>query len=91
MPVDGLSVVVHDPCMAVKTITLDLEAYELLRRHKKGSQSFSQVVKEHFRPRRTIEDLRRALEEVVVSEETLDAIDRQIEERRRDLARTVEL
>jgi predicted CopG family antitoxin len=82
---------VHDPCMAVKTITLDLEAYELLRRHKKGKQSFSQVVKEHFGPRRTISDFRRALDEVVLSEETLDAIDRQIEERRHDLARPVEL
>ena len=83
--------VVHDPCMAVKTITLDLEAYEILRRRKKGNQSFSQVVKEHFRPSHTIEDFRRALEEVVVSEETLDAIDRQIEARQRDLARPVEL
>jgi len=77
--------------MAVKTITLDLEAYELLRRHKKGKQSFSQVVKEHFEPKRTIGDFRRALDEVMLSEETLDAIDRQIEARRHDLARAVEL
>lgn len=81
----------HDSCMSVKTITLDLEAYELLRRRKKGRQSFSQVVKEHFGPRRTIEDFRRALDEAVVSEETLDAIDRQIELRQRDPARAIEL
>ena len=81
----------HDPCMAVKTITLDLEAYELLRRKKKGRQSFSQVVKEHFGPRRTIRDFRRSLGEVVLSEDTLDAVERQIEDRRNDPARPVEL
>jgi predicted CopG family antitoxin len=77
--------------MAVKTITLDLEAYELLRRHKRGRQSFSQVVKEHFGPRRTIDEFRKALDEVTLSDETLDAIDRQIEERQNDLARPVDL
>ncbi len=81
----------HAPCMAVKTITLDLEAYEILRRQKQGKQSFSQVIKEHFQPRHTVRDLERALEEVVLSEETLDVIDRQIEARQTDVARALEL
>lgn len=68
----------------MKTITLDLEAYELLRRHRKGRQSLSQVVKEHFGRKHTIDEFRRVLDEVVLSEETLDAVDEQIELRQKD-------
>lgn len=72
--------------MAVKTITLDLEAYELLRRHKRGAQSFSQVVKEHFRAQHTVGDLRRAIDATELDAETLDLIDDQIDRRTADVA-----
>jgi predicted CopG family antitoxin len=77
--------------MAVKTITIDLEAYEALAAEKAPGQSFSQVIKQHFGRRRTGRDLADALSRVQLSESTLDAIDTVVEQRRRDVARPVDL
>jgi predicted CopG family antitoxin len=77
--------------MAVKTITIDLEAYDVLSRHKEPGQSFSQVIKEHFARRPTGRDLLEVLGRVTLSEPTLDAIDAVIEERQRDVARPIDL
>ena len=43
--------------MASKTVALDEEACELLKRQKKGDESFSDVVKRLARPRRSISAL----------------------------------
>lgn len=40
--------------MATKTVALDDEAYQLLRRLKKGDESFSAAVKRLVRPRRRL-------------------------------------
>lgn len=77
--------------MAVKTITIDLEAYEILSRNKREGQSFSQVIKEHFSGARKGRDLRSALRGLSVSEETLDAIEAQVKRREANTAKAPEL
>lgn len=76
--------------MAVKTITIDLEAYEALSRLKRSGQSFSQVIKQHLGPHRG-RDLQRALAEIDLSDETLDRIDDQVEQRQTEPARAPDL
>src|SRR3989442_8760665 len=73
--------------MAVKTITIDLEAYEILARHKRAGQSFSQVIKQRLGGRMTGRDLAQAGARARISERTLDAIDIQIRFRHTSLAR----
>lgn len=41
---------VHDSCVATKTITLELDAYEKLRTAKRGRESFSSVVRRCILP-----------------------------------------
>jgi len=40
--------------MATKTVALDAEAYELLKRQKKADESFSDAVRRLARPRRPL-------------------------------------
>jgi predicted CopG family antitoxin len=88
---DGARVPVHAPCMAVKTITIDIEAYEVLSRRKRPGQSFSEVIKEHFGRRHTAADLLRAAPTLRLAPQTLSAIDKQIRARKKDLARAPRL
>ena len=74
--------------MAVKTITIDLEAYEILSRHKRSGQSFSQVIKTMLGHRMTGKDLLQAAARTTLTEKTIDAIDAQVR-RRSDRARRV--
>jgi len=72
--------------MAVKTITIDLEAYEALARRKRKGESFSRVIKEHFGRRRTGRDLAALLSEIRFSGSTLGRLDAIVARRRRDRA-----
>ncbi|HJZ77459.1 MAG TPA: antitoxin VapB family protein [Vicinamibacterales bacterium] len=76
--------------MAVKTITIDMEAYEALARRKGPGESFSDVIKRQFRGG-TGADLLRAAQRANISDETLDAVERQIKLRRRDRPRIPKL
>lgn len=77
--------------MAVKTITIDLEAYETLTRLKKEGQSFSQVIKENLQPRYPPSGLLRAMKEHPIAEDALDEIERLVQRRREDPAEAPEL
>ncbi len=77
--------------MAVKTITIDLESYEVLSRHKRPGQSFSQVIKERLGAVSTGRDLTAALARVRVGEDTLTALEHIVRSRQRDKARRVTL
>ena len=77
--------------MAVKTITIDLEAYDTLARHKKPGQSFSQVIKAHFGPRKTAGAFREALRATSVSERTVRAIEHVVKSRAASRARVPKL
>jgi predicted CopG family antitoxin len=78
---------VHDQCMGVKTITIDLEAYDLLARHKREGQSFSQVIKAHFGPQPTAGRFLERMRAIRVAPATLTAIERQVSDRKRHPAR----
>jgi len=77
--------------MAVKTITIDMKAYEILSRHKAAGQSFSDVIKERLGKRMTGKDLRALLAGAKVADETLDAIEVRVRARRRHGARPPKL
>jgi predicted CopG family antitoxin len=77
--------------MAVKTITIDLEAYDALARRKRPGQSFSRVIKEHFGAGATGRDLARALARLPFAADTLDGIAAEIRRRRRYPARAIRL
>ena len=72
--------------MAVKTITIDLEAYELLAACKRPGESFSRVIKRTLRDERyTASHLLAHLDEVLLGEDTVMAIKAVVKERERHL------
>lgn len=50
--------------MTSKTIALDHETYDLLRRHKRSGETFSDVVRRQLRPPQKISDLAGSLGDV---------------------------
>ena len=77
--------------MATKTISIDLEAYEALRRRKRRGESFSDVIKQHFSRGATGRELRNALARVGLDASTLDAADELVKSRAAEPATAADL
>jgi len=80
--------------MAVKTITIDMQAYTLLSREKREGQSFSDVIKAHFQPRPTagrFRELVRGSGFPALSADALEAVESVVAIRKRDRVRVVKL
>jgi putative antitoxin of VapBC-like toxin-antitoxin system len=77
--------------MAVKTITIDLAAYEALAKRKRPGDSFSDVIKAHFSSGGTGRDLLSAGRALRLESGTLDRLARTVTDRKRHRARAIEL
>ena len=77
--------------MAVKTITIDLEAYSLLASRKREGQSFSAVIKENLKGKATAKDLLHVLSSLKIQDDTLDRLDDQVARRRKNPAKAPRL
>ena len=74
-------------CMAVKTITIDMEAYDLLSRHKTPGESFSRVIKAHFRRAPTVANFLAVAKRVRLSEDFLTQMEAIVADRTHDVLR----
>lgn len=77
--------------MATKTISIDVDAYEALRRRKRPGESFSDVIKKHFSGGATGREFRNALDRLRLDDSTLDAADELVERRAAEPATAPEL
>jgi len=74
--------------VAVKTITIDMEAYAKLAAAQRGGESFSQVIKRVLGAHRmTASALLKTIEKTTLSEDTLDRIEDVVRDRERDLVK----
>ncbi len=70
--------------MAVKTITIDLESYELLAARKRPGESFSRVIERTLQDERyTASHFLEHIDEVLLAEDTIAALETVVNERDR--------
>ena len=73
--------------MAVKSIKIDLEAYERLKSAKLPDESFSQTIKRVVQKPFDLEAWFRRIEKINLSQSAVDAIEDQVKGRRKRLNR----
>jgi predicted CopG family antitoxin len=73
--------------MAVKTITIDMEAYERLRSVKKANESFSQTIKRVVRKPFELDAWLKKMGEIELSPKTVKAVEQEVKGRRRSINR----
>ena len=64
--------------MATKTISIDLEAYDRLKAHKRENESFSQTIKRLVRPPIDLDEYFRRIEGNPMSKEAVEAVEEHI-------------
>lgn len=69
--------------MAVKTITIDIDAYKILKANKRGKESFSQVIKRKLKKNKSAANLLKNVAKIAFSEQTLANIDNMIKNRKK--------
>jgi predicted CopG family antitoxin len=77
--------------MAVKTITIDMVAYEALARRKRAGESFSDVIKTHFATGGIGRDLLTAARRIRLESSTIESLDQAVSSRKRSRARVPQL
>ena len=73
--------------MAVKTITIDMDAYEILSREKGIDESFSKVIKRKLRYSNTAGRIMANLDKMCPSEKTLSHIEEVLKRRKKSPAK----
>ena len=72
--------------MAVKTIAIDMEAYERLSHEKRPGESFSQVIKRVIKESRmTAGSFLRSVQSITLSDRTLERIEQIVKSREQEL------
>jgi predicted CopG family antitoxin len=73
--------------MAVKTITIDMEAYKRLKSHKMANESFSETIKRVVKKPFDMKAWLKKMEKIQYSDSFVNAVEQVINDRRKPINR----